>query len=117
MKEKIYNFDFYGDVHKVVLRKGTYQNNNTLAIQMVEVYDDGNEEMFGVITKNIDDSNYLCKDNNCAFIDTNNMGNDIVKWLRENNVATCKGPVGFSGFCCYPLVEFNADVLNGMAEL
>ena len=48
-------------------------------------------------------------DEDCGFIDTNNLGNNIIQWLIDNNLAMQTGRFGKSGFCVYPEVKFNMD--------
>lgn len=114
--EKIYELTKYGGTHRIVLRKANYSNNGTLAIFMIElVNDDGceYEENWACLTVNIGDSNLFANDTH-AFLDTNNLGFDIINWLKSNKIATLTGDIGFSGYCRYPLAKFSSKVLAGM---
>lgn len=115
--EKIYELEMFGEVHKIILAKTSYRSNNTLAILMIEVFDDGHEEDWSTLTVNIDDSNMWADKNRFAFIDVNNNGNEIIPWLRANNIAVVDGYIGFSGFCAYPLVCFTSSALKDMRSL
>ena len=84
---------------KVVLRKLTYGNNNTIAIQMIGKDD---EELYGTVTVNL--SSPLQSDT-LAFVDCNNMPG-IEKWLQKNGIAISLGFSQRSGFCTYPLMMF-----------
>ena len=45
-------------------------------------------------------------DENAAFINTNNCSKDIIDWIFKNKYVKKIGERQ-SGFCIYPLVEFN----------
>lgn len=114
---KIYELTMYGETYKIALMKGTYSSNETLAVEMVVVNDKGEMvEPWNMLTVNIDSSNVLANDKR-AFIDTNNNGEEIIQWLEENKIATSKGVYGQSGWCSYPLYEFNGQVLNEMEKI
>ena len=49
---------------------------------------------------------------NCAYIDTNNNGNEIVDWLTKNKLGHMTGNLMPSGFCFYPEFEFDMDALT-----
>ena len=115
--EKTYTLLAYGEEHKIILRKGNYNNNGTLAIDMIKVFDDGHEEPWSMLTVNIQDSNDYANAVDTAFVDVNNLGSSIISWLGHNNIGEPTGMFGFSGFCCYPLFKFNKKTLEGMVEL
>lgn len=115
--EKTYTFVSFGRKHEVVLRKTKYRNNGTLAVFMVEIMPDGFEEEYGVLTVNLEQSDWLCSSGNCQFIDTNNFGRDILDWLEENGIAIRTSTYGRSGFCDYPLVLFTVDALASMRSM
>ena len=106
----------WGDTLNIKLGKTSYLNNGTLAVVMLEVLDNGEEEEYDVLTVNINDSSLLASDTD-AFIDTNNMGQDIVQWLVENKIAKKTPFVGFSGYCSYPLMSFTKQALDSMVAL
>lgn len=64
---------------------------------------------FGVLTVNLED---FPTENNNAFVDTNNFGEDIVRWVVENGLGELTGRLGYSGYCCYPEVAFNIDKIK-----
>lgn len=113
--EKTYELNMYGKTYKIALRKTTYRNNNTLAIAMVCIDKKGREEPFAMLTVNIDDSDVLAN-NTMAFIDTNNLSDEIVNWLVKNEIGTRMVYIGHSGFCSYPFFAFDEEVLANMAE-
>ena len=66
-------------------------------------------QMIDVVTVNIDDE---LTNEQCAFIDINNMGEDVCEWLEENKFGKFTCNVGFSGFCVYPEFEFDKQVIE-----
>lgn len=95
---------FIYDNERVTLSAEKYTKNNTLAVVMHYEDMDGDD----VITVNIPGGP---QGDTLAFVDTNNMP-DIVKWLTENGIAWETGIVGRSGYCAYPLMEFDLDSFN-----
>lgn len=49
---------------------------------------------------------------NCAYIDVNNCGEDIIKWLEENGLGKVTGLKAQSGFVTYPEFMFDESVLQ-----
>lgn len=97
----------YGDT-KVILQKRRY-NNGTLAIQMLSYEEHEGWGPYAVITKNIDPytGDNLQSDTR-AFLDTNNC-KGIEAFVVENDLATPLGISARSGYCTYPLYEFNLE--------
>lgn len=116
MKVKFYNLEMYGETYKVYLAKGNYPNNGTIAVEIIAVDSEGFEEPFASLTRNIPCDFGLANDT-MQFIDTNNLGNDIIKWLAKNNITRPTGLAWPSGFCMYPLYEFTKEALAGMRDM
>lgn len=98
----------WGQTDNVWFSKAQYDKKygGGLAIQMW--CDDG---PYATLTVNLHPEK--CKEN-CAFIDTNNLGNRILGWLEENGIAHWTYRVERSGYCEYPEVEFDADFLASL---
>ena len=92
------------ETHNLYLTIDSYQNNGSLAVIVMEVKEDGSEEYFDCITVNLWDSCML--DENMAYIDTNNCS-WAEKMLKQHKFAKPTGEYGHSGWCSYPLYEFN----------
>ena len=92
------------DGTKVTVQKSSYMDNQTLAIVLTEV-DTG--ESYDVITTNINDSDFVC-DKTHAFVDTNNCP-WAPKFIKDNNLGKPMNYIGESGYCSYPLYEFNVE--------
>lgn len=107
----------WGQDREIAFSIDKYANNDNTAIQMwawVEgcyengVKLDGYYEPWSTLTVNL--PKRKCKPN-CAFIDVNNNG-DIIGWLEKNNLGFETGVFEISGFCIYPMFEFNMDELK-----
>lgn len=95
--------NMWGEDHALQFVKAKYQNNGNLAIQvMSEDKEYGGWEPWCSLTVNLDKK----LPGNQAYLDTNNCSREIIDWIYQNNYVSDMG-VGFSGFCAYPLVEFN----------
>lgn len=66
-------------------------------------------EPFATLTVNLEDFPTY---GNKAFVDINNLGEEIINWIEENNIGVRTSRLGFSGFCVYPEVDFNLDEIN-----
>lgn len=104
MAQKMYSIKFYGSTYKVYPVVEKYRNGR-LAIELI----DPKEGPFADLTVNL--VNEPCP-KNCAYLDTNNFpqGEDFVK---KNKLGKFTGMYGMSGYCTYPLYEFDMDALKG----
>lgn len=116
MKVKFYNLEMYGKTYVVYLSKGKYLNNKTIAVEIIAIDSDGREEPFASLTRNIPCEYGLANDT-MQFIDTNNLGDDIINWLVKNNIAKFTGLGWPSGYVVYPLYEFTEESLAGMRNI
>ena len=97
----------YGSEHPITLNLSQYSNNRNLYVGLL-THEDGFPEPWSNLTVNL---GINCK-GNCAFIDINNNGKEIVSWLVENNLGKLTGRTQISGYCTYPEFEFDLDELN-----
>lgn len=91
----------WGGEYEIGLTVNHYLENNNLFVGMV-CY---NGEPFANLTVNL---SVPC-DENCAFIDTNNLGMGIMAWLEKNNLGTQTFRFQRSGFCEYYEFKFDMD--------
>lgn len=98
-----YPWECEGTEHTLVLSKEEYDNNGTLAIVVLEINSAGEEEYFDTITTNIP---WGSADESHAYIDTNNCS-WAEKMLKQHRFAKDTYNVIGSGYCKYPLYEFN----------
>lgn len=90
----------------VTLRVTEYQNNKSLAISLM-CY----EGPYATITVNLPDRQSACLRKNYAFVDTNNCP-WAPEFIEKYDLGLDTGLVGYSGYCEYPLYEFNLDKLK-----
>ena len=86
----------YDKEYKVHIKRSTYANNGSLAIQLLE--DDGFP--FATLTVNIDKL-----PQGYAYLDTNNHP-WAEKFVDDNHLGEYTGLYAQSGFCEYPLYRF-----------
>lgn len=84
---------------------------------MICVDSKGMEEPFATLTVNLEDSDVYATKEDRAFIDTNNLGSGVTKWLEENGIAKDTGILGFSGYCVYPMYKFTEEALASMRSM
>lgn len=98
----------YGVTHLITFGIDRYASGGGLAIVMY-CNEDYPNEPYAVLTVNLEDYP-TC--GNRAYVDTNNLGDDILQWIEDNNLGQPTGEIGYSGFCVYPEYEFNLDEIN-----
>lgn len=106
-KEVIYKSSF-GNFKITEIELTNYQNNDNLAIELYcwdEEY--GGTTNFATLTVNLQAK----LPPNLAFVDTNNV-KEAEDFIKEYGLGTPTGMYGKSGFCSYPLYEFNLDKIK-----
>lgn len=89
----------------MIWKRSTYSHSGTLAVFAND--DDGSP--YGVATVYLEgQSENLPKD--CAYVDTNNWP-DIVESLLKLDLASPIEIQGSSGFCIYPAMKFNIELI------
>lgn len=97
----------FGNEYPVYFQISEYSDDSSMFVGIVdEIY--GYPEPWNDLTVNL---GIKCK-SGCAFIDTNNNGNDIIDWLTENQLGKATGRIGMSGRCAYPEFEFDMEKLK-----
>lgn len=93
----------------VILVQRQYQNPQTLAVEALCVENDEITEPFAILTVNLDGYTGMDnQDDKRAFIDTNNC-NYAERFLKKNKLAKDTGIKARSGFCSYPLYEWDTS--------
>lgn len=100
-----YELDLFGEHFKFKLIKNTYAANNTLAVQVIS--DQG--EYLTTLTVNMPKDYDLPE--HMQFIDVNNNP-WALEFLEANQIAMPVGFSAYSGFCMYPLYQFDLDKLD-----
>ena len=96
----------WGSAHQITFHIADYADNGNLYVGMI-CHDDGYPEPWSDLTVNLD---IKCA-HYCAFIDSNNNGREIIRWLIENNIGYPTGRISTSGFCAYAEFCFNLNEL------
>ena len=104
----------FGTTENVTLTVSTYMDNKSLYVGMT-TEEDGFPEPYGDVTVNL----LASVPPYCAFVDTNNMP-ELEDFLVENGIAEFTGLEQKSGYCSYPLYQFDVEkmrelCLDGMA--
>lgn len=103
---KTFLLEKYETTHPIQLQVATYLNGN-LAIEMI-TWENGCPEPWSTLTVNLSE---LCE-KDCAFIDTNNNGKEILIWIKKHKLAVPTGRQLPSGFCTYPEYRFQENLLR-----
>lgn len=101
----LFDYEKYGKIHPIQLEVRTYLDGN-LYVRMV-TWEEGYPEPWQNLTVNLEG----LRKKDCAFIDTNNNGDDVAVWIIRHGLAIPTGSFACSGFCKYPEYRFRADKL------
>lgn len=103
--------DRWGNEYVLMFTRAKYFDNGNLAVLAYNQGDFG-WEPYATITVNIDTlpSPYA------AAIDTNNLGDSMLNWLIDNGLATHTGMILQSGYCIYPVVEFDHAWVDSLED-
>lgn len=93
-----------GPTTPVTVRFTKYSNNQSLTVQLVCARSPW--PVFATATVNLDKTDV--QDENHAFLDINNYP-WVEKFLLDNGIAKSTGITGHSGYCHYPLYEFDKE--------
>ena len=105
--EKTFTYNVQGKMLQMVLYPAYYGYNRTLAVIFYEKGCNRNEEYWELT---------CCTDEapgkNKAFLDVNDMGEQIVDELEKAGFGKRTGRTAQSGFVTYPEFEFDAEILK-----
>lgn len=105
-----------GPATPVTVRYTKYSSNNTLAVQLIHTKEPWS--VHATITVNLDGNPFGMdsrQDGRFAYVDTNNCP-WAEQFLEENKIARRTGIFAPSGYCVYPLYEFNPDAIYEYEE-
>ena len=116
-------YNSYGTEYELEFKKGKYQNNGRLAIQVM--CKEPNEDCYSpfcMLTVNLLDIKLSSEGNvempsNMAFLDSNNCPADLVMKIIEEGYIIMTRTFAQSGFCTYPLVKFKEDWLQTLTNM
>jgi len=104
--------DSYGDVEKLYPEFNMYVDDKNLYLGFYYFYEDSDPEFsvmdhYCTATVNLYELPFLQ-----STIDTNNNGMKMVDFLEANGFGRRTGQVIPSGFCVFPVFEFNAEKIK-----
>ena len=105
---KLFDLKCYELLLKIQLKIFNYLVGGSLGIMMIS-WEDGVSELWGALTVNLV---HLQLGKDCAFIDVNNNGEEILAWIVRNGLGTPTGRIAFNGYCAYLEYHFNMDILK-----
>ena len=103
-----YALQSYGKQYDIQLEKTAYVYKDLLAVEMWVVENGERTDPWSKLTVCLG----VYTDPDCAFIDTNNNGEQICDWLVKNKIAEPTGRMQASGFCMYPEFRFNMSAFE-----
>lgn len=107
-QDQIFDFRvFDSTTYMVSIHVGSYRNNNNVYIGMI-TREDGFTEPFGDISVNIDKLPPFH-----AALDTNNLPH-VAEFVEIQGLGKPTGIRLTSGFCTYPVYEFDRDALRAL---
>lgn len=112
-KKNLLKLSDWGEDYEIALIAAEYAGGN-LAIAM-EYYDSEEHQLMPYATLTVNLVNEVCEEN-CAFVDVNNLGSVILEWLSINKLGTPTGRCGRSGFCVYPEIKFDMNEVKKHAK-
>ena len=101
---KVYKVKTQFGNYDVQIRMANYSDNKNLAIELFEPY----EGPFARLTVNLGQKLPA----NQAYVDVNNC-RWAERFIEENGLGVDVGKFGWSGYCIYPLYEFNMEAIGG----
>jgi len=107
----LYDYHKYGRNHPMELQCAAYGNGN-LAIMMI-THEEGYAEPWSTLTVNLMDG--LAPD--IAFVDINDNGDDILRWIEQNGFGEPTGRTRQSGYVTYPEYKFDLEKIEGRRQL
>ena len=97
------------DVKMISFDTDTYLRSGGLSVQMFYWDSDACVDLpFASLTVNLKQT----KPGTYAFVDTNNLGEEILDWLAENGIGEYTGRTATSGMCIYPEVRFDMQKIK-----
>lgn len=112
MSKTTYKINCLGEEYEVYLKRNSYIDNGSLAIQ---VFDASDGCPFTVLTVNLEETprcyTHTKDKESVAFVDTNNNP-WAEEFIKNNKLGEPIGMYGHSGFCSYPLYRFDLSKLD-----
>ena len=104
--EGLLNLPWHGGTVPVDVKVSSYYSNGNLALSL-QNWTHGEPEPWGNLTVNLG----ILMGQDCAFVDVNNLGNEILPWIEKNGIAVPTGRTRLSGMVFYPEYRFHGEKL------
>ena len=104
--EGLLNLPWHGGTVPVDVKVSSYYSNGNLALSL-QNWTHGEPEPWGNLTVNLG----ILMGQDCAFVDVNNFGNEILPWIEKNGIAVPTGRTRLSGMVFYPEYRFHGEKL------
>lgn len=109
--EALLELQWYGETVSLELQVRSYYNAGKLALQLAD-WSDGEPEDWADLTVNLGCS----VEKDCAFVDINDLGEEILAWVEKNGLGKPTGRSQRSGFVVYPEYRFDAGRLRELDD-
>lgn len=107
---KVFEISMFDEKYEITLTSERYNTDDSLAVIAWTVEDDEIADMWADVTVWI---HPLSNESPVAYVDTNNGSSwSIIDFLEGNKIAKSTGMTASSGFCTYPLYEFDMSMLT-----
>ena len=115
---KSYPYDFLGETIVLAPVMESYVADGTLAVELYRVDESGlpwyeDCDPWCDLTVNLGSAMADCRR---AYLDTNNMAG-AAQFVSDNGIATDTGVCGSSGWCSYPLYDFDLAKINAVEDV
>lgn len=107
--------DRYGGEYSITIEPVMYQYPDDGGVSHIALimHDKNDYAPYAIATVNVAE---CIKEEDCSAIDTNNLGDEIVEWLEQFNIATRTGRFVHSGYCKYPICKINPEIVKSVAD-
>lgn len=114
-EHRVFAFQAYGAFHRCILVEHVYTCNGTLAVQVLEILEDGPDrwlEPWGMLTANVENGEPFHQSGTAAFIKTYSENSGWALAIADE-VGTYQGVDAVMGHAVLPLYEIHAEKLYG----
>lgn len=102
---------WHGEMAFLDLQVRSYYNGGRLALKLID-WSQEDPEPWGDLSVNLG----IHVEKDCAFIDTNNLGEEILPWIEKNGLGSPTGRTERSGFVIYPEYHFDPERLKELDD-
>ena len=104
------DLSWIGEKVSLELQVRSYYDGNPAVL--LSDWNNGEPEPWGDLTVNLG----MTMEKNCAFLDINQLGEEIQTWVEKNRLGSPTGRMERSGFVVYPEYRFNPERLKELDD-